>query len=92
MIIINLIQSLKAYDVGLLGACHGETREIIAPPPMAFGEAGRPKQGILSDTILHFTVEILEIRKDEKNMNKEMDPYLDYDEEIDEDEESHDEL
>lgn len=57
---------VKAYDLGLLGVCHGETRELTAPPHLAYGTVGHPRAGIPPNATLLFTVEILEIRKNQK--------------------------
>jgi hypothetical protein len=46
------------WEEGLLGACVGETRELVIPPEKAYGKKGSPPV-IPPDATLTFNVELL---------------------------------
>ncbi|XP_014781655.2 peptidyl-prolyl cis-trans isomerase FKBP14 [Octopus bimaculoides] len=51
---------IKGWQLGLKGACVGETRKLTIPPKYAFGEYGNPV-GIPGNSILIFDIEIVSI-------------------------------
>ncbi|CAI9720282.1 FK506-binding protein 2 [Octopus vulgaris] len=51
---------IKGWQLGLKGACLGETRKLIIPPKYGFGEYGNPV-GIPGNSIVIFDIEILSI-------------------------------
>jgi len=57
-------QVIQGYEQGTPGMCVGETRELTVPPHLAYGEKGVPAAGIPPGATLHFTVELLEVKKD----------------------------
>jgi len=58
------LQVIQGYEQGTPGMCVGETRELTVPPHLAYGKAGVQAAGIGPDATLHFTVELLSVRKD----------------------------
>lgn len=53
-----------AWDVGLVGMCVGERREIDVPPLLGFGPKGLPKRGVPPNARLLYDVELLAINAD----------------------------
>ena len=53
-----------SWDVGLVGMCVGERREIDVPPVLGFGPKGLPKRGVPPDARLLYDVELLAINAD----------------------------
>ncbi|XP_014781656.1 FK506-binding protein 2 [Octopus bimaculoides] len=51
---------IKGWQLGLKGACVGETRKLTIPPKYAFGEYGNPA-GIPGNSIVTFDIEIVSI-------------------------------
>ena len=51
---------IEGYDKGVPGMCKGETRTLLVPPSMAYGERGVPGT-IPGGATLHFTVELRSI-------------------------------
>ncbi|CAI9720283.1 peptidyl-prolyl cis-trans isomerase FKBP14 [Octopus vulgaris] len=51
---------IKGWQLGLKGACRGETRKLIIPPKYGFGEYGNPA-GIPGNSILTYVIEIVSI-------------------------------
>jgi len=43
--------------------CKGETRTLTVPSHMAYGERGVPAAGIPGGATLHFTVELVNVKK-----------------------------
>ncbi len=43
--------------------CLGETRTLTVPSHLAYGDNGIPQAGIPGGATLHFTVELIEIKK-----------------------------
>jgi FKBP-type peptidyl-prolyl cis-trans isomerase len=43
--------------------CKGETRTLTVPSFLAYGENGIPAAGIPGGATLHFTVELVEVKK-----------------------------
>lgn len=54
-------QVIKGWDEGLTEMCKGETRTLIIPHHLAYGETGHPQAGIPGGSTLRFDVELLEI-------------------------------
>ena len=50
-----------SWDVGLVGMCVGERREIDVPPVLGFGPKGLPKRGVPPNARLLYDVELLAI-------------------------------
>ena len=53
-------QVIQGYERGVPGMCKGETRTLLVPPSMGYGEHGVPGT-IPGGATLHFTVELLTI-------------------------------
>ena len=51
---------IEGYEKGVPGMCKGETRTLLVPPAMGYGERGVPGT-IPGGATLHFTVELLTI-------------------------------
>ena len=51
---------IEGYEKGVPGMCKGETRTLLVPPSMGYGERGVPGT-IPGGATLHFTVELLSI-------------------------------
>ena len=50
-----------SWDVGLVGICVGERREIDVPPVLGFGPKGLPKRGVPPNARLIYDVEAVAI-------------------------------
>ena len=50
-----------AWDVGLVGMCVGEERELDVPPVLGYGSKGMPKRGIPPDATLLYRIELVSI-------------------------------
>ena len=50
-----------SWDVGLVGMCVGERREIDVPPVLGFGPKGLPKRGVPPNARLVYDIELLAI-------------------------------
>ena len=55
-----------AWDLGLVGMCIGERREIDVPPVLGYGAKGLPKRGIPPNARLIYEVELLSINADSR--------------------------
>ncbi|KAL1507401.1 hypothetical protein AB1Y20_008243 [Prymnesium parvum] len=53
-----------AWDVGLVGMCNGERRQLDVPPVLGFGKKGLPKRGVPPDARLIYEIELLSINAD----------------------------
>jgi len=51
---------IQGYEKGVPGMCRGETRTLLVPPGMGYGDRGVPNV-IPGGATLHFTVELLSI-------------------------------
>jgi len=51
---------IQGYEKGVPGMCRGETRTLLVPPGMGYGDHGVPNV-IPGGATLHFTVELLSI-------------------------------
>ena len=51
---------IKGYERGTPGMCKGETRVLVVPPALGYGEQGYPPR-IPPNATLHFTVECLSV-------------------------------
>ena len=53
---------IQGYERGVPGMCEGETRVLIVPAELGYGEHGI--QGVIpGGATLHFTVELMKIEK-----------------------------
>jgi FKBP-type peptidyl-prolyl cis-trans isomerase len=52
---------LHSWDVGLLGMCTGEAREVVVPPALAYGRAGLPRRGVPPNATLAYEVELVSV-------------------------------
>lgn len=75
---------IAGLDQGLIGLCKGSSAYIIVPPNLAYGRIGKPEQGVLSDTILRYDVEILDIQHPVPNDFVKIDSNKDWEISIDE--------
>jgi FK506-binding protein 2 len=50
-----------SWDLGLVGMCVGERRELDVPPVLGFGKKGLPKRNVPPDARLIYDVELLAI-------------------------------
>ena len=57
-------QVIQGYEKGVPGMCKGETRTLLVPASMGYGERGVPGT-IPGGATLHFTVELLKIQDGE---------------------------
>ena len=56
------MQVIQGYEIGVPGMCKGETRTLTVPPHLAYGDNG--VSGVIpGKATLHFTVELMDIRK-----------------------------
>lgn len=55
-----------AWDLGLVGMCIGERREIDVPPVLGYGPKGLPKRGIPPNARLLYEIELLSINADSR--------------------------
>jgi len=55
--------AVRAYDLGLQGMCQGERRILIAPPHLAYGDAGYQKYNILPNETLTFQLTLVTLQK-----------------------------
>jgi len=54
---------IKCYEEGVLGMCKGETRGLLCPAHLAYGERGTGVGGTIPpNATLHFTVELVNIQ------------------------------
>lgn len=75
---------IAGLDQGLIGLCKGSSAYIIVPPNLAYGRMGKPEQGVMSDTILRYDVEILDIQPPAPNDFVNIDSNKDWEISIDE--------
>ena len=75
---------IAGLDQGLIGLCKGSSAYIIVPPNLAYGRIGKPEQGVLSNTILQYDVEILDIQPPVPNDFVKIDSNMDWEISIDE--------
>lgn len=75
---------IAGLDQGLIGLCKGSSAYIIVPPNLAYGRMGKPEQGVMSDTILRYDVEILDIQPPVANDFVNIDSNKDWEISIDE--------
>ena len=55
-------QVIQGYEQGVPGMCKGETRVLIVPPHLGYGDRGAG--GVIpGGATLHFTVELMKIVK-----------------------------
>lgn len=52
------------WDVGLLGMCVGERREMYVPPILGYGSKGFPRAGVPPDATIVYDIELLSINAD----------------------------
>jgi len=48
-------QVIQGCELGLIGMCVGEVRELVIPPALAYGSYGVPSAGIPGGATLYFT-------------------------------------
>jgi FKBP-type peptidyl-prolyl cis-trans isomerase len=75
---------ITGLDRGLIGLCKGSRAHIVVPPHLGYGIAGKPEQGVWSDTTLRYDVEILDIRPAAPNDFVKIDTNKDWEISIDE--------
>lgn len=64
-------QVIQGYERGVPGMCLGETRTLTVPPHLGYGERG--VGGVIpGGATLHFTVELVKLKKSEANRNNEL--------------------
>ena len=54
-----------SWDVGLVGMCVGERREIDVPPVLGFGPKGLPKRGVPPNARLVYDIELVSYTKND---------------------------
>ena len=54
-------QVIQGYERGVPGMCKGEKRTLTVPPHLAYGDRG--VGDIPGGSTLHFTVELIDVRK-----------------------------
>jgi|EP00908_Phaeocystis_cordata_P001050 FKBP-type peptidyl-prolyl cis-trans isomerase len=50
-----------SWDLGLVGMCVGERRELDVPPVLGFGPQGLPKRGVPPNARILYEIELLAI-------------------------------
>jgi Ca2+-binding EF-hand superfamily protein len=75
---------IAGLDQGLIGLCKGSSAYIIVPPNLAYGRMGKPEQGVMSNTILQYDVEVLDIQPPVPNDFVKIDSNKDWEISIDE--------
>ncbi|MFN5460601.1 MAG: FKBP-type peptidyl-prolyl cis-trans isomerase [Bacteroidota bacterium] len=60
-------KTIPGVEAGIIGMKPGETRRLIIPPKLAYGENGLPEKGLPAGTNLIFDIEFLEILKPAKS-------------------------
>jgi len=53
-----------SWDLGLVGMCVGERRQLDVPPVLGFGSKGLPKRGVPPNARLLYEVELIAINAD----------------------------
>ena len=64
--VVHFNQVIQGYERGVPGMCQGETRTLTVPPHLAYGDNG-VGDIIPGGATLHFTVELVEIKKGKLN-------------------------
>jgi len=72
-------QVIQGYERGVPGMCEGETRTLTVPPHLGYGDRGVPNAGIPGGATLHFTVDLVNIRKGKLRGAQQLHPNLKFD-------------
>ena len=76
----TLLQVIQGYERGVPGMCEGETRTLTVPPHLGYGDRGVPNAGIPGGATLHFTVDLVNIRKGKlRDRAQQLHPNLKFD-------------
>ena len=59
----TFLQVIQGYERGVPGMCRGETRTLTVPSHLGYGDRGAPGK-IPGGATLHFTVDLVKIKKD----------------------------
>ena len=80
LLIYTLLQVIQGYERGVPGMCEGETRTLTVPPHLGYGDRGVPNAGIPGGATLHFTVDLVSIRKGKlRDQAQQLHPNLKFD-------------
>ncbi|KAL3100074.1 hypothetical protein niasHT_022902 [Heterodera trifolii] len=58
---LGMHQVIEGMDRAMTGMCIGEKRRVTIPGKLGFGDGGRKRDGIKSDQVLHYIVQLVDL-------------------------------